>query len=383
MKKINLLKSCNIIIQDVAAFFYAKTLYTIFVLLLLVSCKTAKLDLAADYQIKFLDEFIVESDLKLNNTIIGGLSGIDFNGQHYVLVSDSPQTPAIFKAQIDIENYKIKAIQFLERELLRCNSINRFDAEGIRFLPHQSGYLISTEGAIKFGQNPSLIEINPQGKCMRFYDLPNHFSLDYPNKPRHNGVFEGLTLDHDKQGFWIVNELPLKDDGKKPIFINTFSPVRLTHYNFESLKPDFQFSYDLERLVKIPILPFGLNGATEILQIDETHFLLIERSYSAGHGTKGNRVKLFLVGFSDVYSTLDLENLKKQNGNTVLKTLVFDSKKIRKQLQFQFIDNIEGMSFGPDLPNGNKSLILVSDNNFNPSEKQLNQFLLLELIKLN
>lgn len=382
MKKINLLRGCNIIIQDVAAFFYAKTVYIIFVLTLLVSCKTAKLDLSADYQIKILDEFIVESDLKLNNTIVGGLSGIDFNGEHYVLVSDSPQTPAIFKTQIDIENYKIEDVQFLEAQTLKCDSISRFDAEGIRFLPHQDGYLISTEGAIKFGQNPSIIEVNPQGQCMKSYDLPNHFNLNYPNKPRHNGVFEGLTLDHDEQGFWIVNELPLEEDGKKPKLINTFSPVRLTHYNFESRKPDFQFSYDLERLVKIPFLPFGLNGATEILQIDETHVLLIERSYSAGHGTKGNRVKLFLVDILDVKNTLDLENLKKQN-NTATKTLVFDSKLIRNQLQFQFIDNIEGMSFGPDLPNGNKSLILVSDNNFNPFEKQLNQFLLLELIKLN
>ena len=42
-----------------------------------------------------------------------------------------------------------------------------------------------------------------------------------------------------------------------------------------------------------------------------------------------------------------------------------------------YIDNIEGVTFGPTLPNGNKTLIFVSDNNFLPIEKT--QFLLFEI----
>jgi hypothetical protein len=42
------------------------------------------------------------------------------------------------------------------------------------------------------------------------------------------------------------------------------------------------------------------------------------------------------------------------------------------------IDNIEGVAFGPDLPNGHRSLVLVSDNNFNPD--QITQFLALEVV---
>ena len=42
-----------------------------------------------------------------------------------------------------------------------------------------------------------------------------------------------------------------------------------------------------------------------------------------------------------------------------------------------YIDNIEGVTFGPTLPNGNITLIFVSDNNFNPLEKT--QFLLFEI----
>ncbi len=32
------------------------------------------------------------------------------------------------------------------------------------------------------------------------------------------------------------------------------------------------------------------------------------------------------------------------------------------------LDNIEGITFGEDLPNGKQSLILISDNNFNPGQ---------------
>ncbi|MFN2107383.1 MAG: esterase-like activity of phytase family protein, partial [Candidatus Promineifilaceae bacterium] len=41
------------------------------------------------------------------------------------------------------------------------------------------------------------------------------------------------------------------------------------------------------------------------------------------------------------------------------------------------IDNIEGMTFGPPLPDGRQLLIIVSDNNFAPT--QFTQFIALAL----
>lgn len=34
-----------------------------------------------------------------------------------------------------------------------------------------------------------------------------------------------------------------------------------------------------------------------------------------------------------------------------------------------YIDNIEGVTFGPTLSNGKRSLLFIADNNFNPLEK--------------
>ena len=56
----------------------------------------------------------------------------------------------------------------------------------------------------------------------------------------------------------------------------------------------------------------------------------------------------------------------------VQKTLLLDLRTLGLPL-----DNVEGMTIGPTLPDGRRSLVLVSDNNFAPS--QFTQFLLFAL----
>jgi hypothetical protein len=45
--------------------------------------------------------------------------------------------------------------------------------------------------------------------------------------------------------------------------------------------------------------------------------------------------------------------------------------------EFPTLDNFEGMGFGPTLPNGNPTLIIVSDNNFR--DRQRTVFLAFEI----
>jgi hypothetical protein len=60
-----------------------------------------------------------------------------------------------------------------------------------------------------------------------------------------------------------------------------------------------------------------------------------------------------------------------------------DVKPAYKKLLLDFktlgipIDNLEGLTLGPRLPDGRQSIILVSDNNFR--EAQVTQFILLAL----
>lgn len=50
------------------------------------------------------------------------------------------------------------------------------------------------------------------------------------------------------------------------------------------------------------------------------------------------------------------------------KTLVVNFE----ELGLEHVDNVEGLTWGPALPNGNRSLIAVSDNNFD--ETAVTQF---------
>ena len=43
-----------------------------------------------------------------------------------------------------------------------------------------------------------------------------------------------------------------------------------------------------------------------------------------------------------------------------------------EDLGLEHVDNVEGLTWGPELPNGNRSLVAVSDNNFD--EASVTQF---------
>lgn len=123
---------------------------------------------------------------------------------------------------------------------------------------------------------------------------------------------------------------------------------------------------------------FAVNGVTDLLEYAPDRFLILERGFASGHGSNGNTVRIYDVDARLGTNTLNRNNLKVTFYNPAKKELVFDLKKVRKHLDKKIIDNIEGITFGPDLPNGNKSIILVSDNNFNTLAPQLNQIILLE-----
>ena len=55
----------------------------------------------------------------------------------------------------------------------------------------------------------------------------------------------------------------------------------------------------------------------------------------------------------------------------VQKRLVLDLDSVRTQFSegYQVLDNYEGMCLGPRLPSGERTLLLISDNNYNDSQR--------------
>tara|TARA_B110000046_G_scaffold162006_1_gene176025 strand:- start:10510 stop:10746 length:237 start_codon:yes stop_codon:yes gene_type:complete len=74
-----------------------------------------------------------------------------------------------------------------------------------------------------------------------------------------------------------------------------------------------------------------------------------------------------------------MDALKYVNFVPLKKRLILNFEDVKENLTEEVVDNIEGITFGPKLPNGNQSLVLVADDNFQIYGKQLNQFILLEI----
>ena len=99
--------------------------------------------------------------------------------------------------------------------------------------------------------------------------------------------------------------------------------------------------------------------------------LSMERSFSVGAPGTGNTIKVYTVAFpgGDNVDGLDSIAALLPALRPVKKSLLLDLRTLGIPL-----DNVEGMTFGPDLPDGRRSLVLVSDNNF--AAAQFTQFLL-------
>ena len=345
--------------------------------------------------LKFLSEYVVPYDQQLANTTIGGLSGIDYNPEkeEYYLIADdrSEKNPARFySARILINNNKIDSVVFLKNTFLKDESgkfyPNSFhdpfhtpDPEAMRYNPKNNTFIWSSEGERIVNskkiilENPAVTEIKPNGDYIDTFRLPQQLMMHAAeNGPRQNGVFEGLTFSQDYKSLFVSVEEPLYQDGPPAGTGDSAGIVRIIKFDMNTKKPVAQFAYVIDPVAHPAITPssFKINGISDILSFDKNKLLVIERSYSTGR--LSCTIKVFIADIASATNINDVASLKNKQVKRVSKKLLFNMDDLRI-----YIDNIEGVTFGPTLSNGKKSLIFIADNNFNPLEQT--QFLLFEI----
>ena len=136
-----------------------------------------------------------------------------------------------------------------------------------------------------------------------------------------------------------------------------------------------QYAYKLEPVAypATPSAAFKINGVPDILNIGQDKFLVIERSFSTGR--LACTIKVFIAEFNNASDIKEVISLKENhNFIPVAKKLLLNMDDLGI-----YTDNIEGVTFGPILPNGHKTLIFVADNNFAALEKA--QLLLFEIME--
>jgi hypothetical protein len=211
---------------------------------------------------------------------------------------------------------------------------------------------------------------------VRDFERLHMFQLPAPTGtgPRDNLTFEGLALTPDARTAWVAMENALEQDGPVPGVDRPGGPCRITAFDLASGRAIRQVAYLPDALPHTPLVP-GMrseNGISEILMIDAKRMLVLERAYVFGHGMS---LRIYEIDTASGSDTLAQEQLRAGEYRPCPKRLVADFA----TLGLSRLDNTEGMCWGPRLPNGRRSLVVVSDDNFRSA--QVTQFAAFEYLE--
>lgn len=326
---------------------------------------------------------------EFESTVLGGISAITYDQKRdriYALSDDRTQ-PRYYTLNLQlskanpqsptIETVKIEDVTFLQDQNAQPYPQDQLDPEGIALTP-QGNLWISSEGFAARQNPPALIGFDRQGQWQQQLPLPKHVlatpATDDNLDPQPHGIednrgFEALTLNPEGDRVFTALESPLQQDyPENPSERDNYN--RLLHYWIG--EPQAQLLAEYLYPIQPANLITGINGLTELLSIDSGgHFLTLERSYSPLTQFKA---ELFQISTAMATDTSTLDRLP-----TALNRIIPIQKQPLldlQQLQIP-ISNLEGMTWGPRLADGSRSLILVSDNNFDATKST--QFLLFRL----
>ncbi|MCX5662513.1 MAG: esterase-like activity of phytase family protein [Planctomycetota bacterium] len=234
----------------------------------------------------------------------------------------------------------------------------RLDPEGIR-VNRTGGLFIADE------YGPFVLEFSPEGKRTRVLSVPAIFSIKKPAADKKEEIalndsgrmankgFEGLAISPDGSKLFALLQQPLlQDHGTAGV-------------NCRLLELDAK-SGGATRQIVCP-LDDAANNFNELLAVNDHEFLAIERDSKIGAKASFKRIiTVDTAGASDVGKVASLPEGKLPEGIVAAKKGPFiDLLDPRHGLAGPtFPEKIEGLAFGPDLPDGRHLLIVTVDNDF-------------------
>ncbi|MBO0350000.1 esterase-like activity of phytase family protein [Phormidium pseudopriestleyi FRX01] len=329
--------------------------------------------------IEYLGELKIPTGFIFQDTQLGGLSGITYDSErnlYYALSDDRAiQGPARFYTlEIDLNPLVVTPIGVtaLVDQSSRPFPTYSVDPEGIA-LTRRDTLFISSEGDVERGIQPFIKEFSREGKELQSLPISDKFLSQNGQGIRNNLAFESLTLSPNKQFLYTATESALVQDGE-PANLEKGTVIRILQYDLTTTQSTKEFYYLTEPVQTEPNYPdgFTIHGLVELLAWNETKLLSLERGFTEDVGTSVLLYEISLEGTTNIQSVESLNNLDLGNIQPVQKRLLLDLSTLDIPL-----DNLEGMTFGPELADGGRSLILVSDNNFNPL--QVTQFIVFAL----
>ncbi len=312
----------------------------------------------------------------------GGISGIDYDVRRglWAMISDdrSEHAPArLYWGRLSYDDHAVAGLSDVHAVTLHREDGSVFppvgqggeaaDGESLRIDPKSDQVLWSSEGDYRDGFDPHLRRVDDLGHVKAQVPLPAfmHFDKDGAQGPRDNLTTEGLSYSRDGRTLWVSVEAPLIEDGPPPTAEHGAS-TRLLHLTRNG-RLLATYAYPLDAVSHQQPGLHADNGISEILLADPHHLWVLERA-GEEYAPKNYRFHCRLYAV-DLGSAPPVKGRTLAAARPLRKRLIVDFD----QLGLDHVDNLEGMSFGPRLADGHRSLVIVSDDNF--SAVQVNQFL--------
>jgi hypothetical protein len=324
--------------------------------------------------IEFIGQATLPTGLIFQKTEVGGLSGITYdvrNNLYYAISDDRGQkaTPRFYTFTIDLSKGKLTnndVIPVGVTNLLNTSNQpfppNTTDTEGIA-ITNQDTIFVSSEGDVDKLINPFIKEFAlASGKTISTLPIPDKFLPDSQKQKgiRNNLAFESLTITPNQKFLFTATENALIQDGPAAKSgVGTSS--RILEYNLLTKQPEREFLYQTEPVTPLfnPTGKFA-SGLPDLLALNnQGNFLSIERSFT-GLGFTVFVFEISLENATDIHNFDSIAKVDPDKIKPVEKKLLLDLRTLDVSL-----DNIEGLTLGAKLPDGQPSLILISDNNFN------------------
>jgi hypothetical protein len=297
---------------------------------------------------------------RFEDTAVGGLSALAYDPTRDVylaLVDNERDTPArLYTVRLPLAGGALGRPEVMGVTRLRDAAGRPFtgrtlDGEGLARLP-AGDLLVASE------TEPSLRRFAPDGRLLAELAAPARFQVAPRGQATANMTFEGLAIGPDGTVVFVAMEGPLAPDGWTNDGRGRLRLLRYEERGEASFVAVAHYFYLTE----------PGQAVSELVVLDGGDLLVLERGFFPG---AGNTVRLFRVtpsGAADVTQRAsldapDLTPLRKQ----VLVDLAACPPGGARHPAAQptpLLDNYEAMALGPALPDGRRTLLLVSDDNF-------------------
>lgn len=327
---------------------------------------------AKSMKLELFTQTSLDPKLTVNKEAVGGLSGFFWENGKLIAVSDD-------RGKFGPPRFYELTLKLTDKAEMTVGKAQHFkdvpaawvmDLEGLA--PLSGGdLLLTTEGDNnkKPRALPRIFVSSSAGVYKSEIAIPDKFlpeTIGLQKKGvENNRAFEGLSIHPGTQGFFAMNEFPIiqdqsDDDQNLWLRILEFSKDK------DQYAVKAEYPYMLSRLPKNDAGIEVFRGVSEILATPDTRMIVLERGARLTKSGIAYTGALYLTDLAGAKDVSSVKNLSDGKTTALKKEMLVDFEEL---LKGQKVENFEALAWGPNLPDGRKTLLVLSDNNFSSKEK--------------